>query len=158
MEDEENNNVIKESNVKFSIKGINHNYEKTIITNAEGYASIILPYGKYLFHQVNTMNNYNKVDDFIVSVDGKIKNYSYELINKKEKEDKKNEEESKKEKTTEIKKVVKPFKEEKEYDLVVPNTSSNKSNLKKSIFISSILSYLISTGIIYYRKIKNNTV
>ena len=58
-----------EPNITFDIKGIKHNFEQKITTNKFGEASIILPYGKYLFHQVNTTNGYKKVEDFIVNVD-----------------------------------------------------------------------------------------
>ena len=148
IQDKSGEKVNFEKDISFQISGITHSYEGIITTNKLGYASIILPYGKYLVHQLNTTNNYKKIDDFIVNVDGKNKDYNYELINKKDE----------KEKETIIKKEIKPFKEEKIYEIKVPNTSSNKKDIKKSIFISTILTYVTSMVIHYYRKIKNNTI
>lgn len=44
-------------------------YIDTIVTNKDGIASITLPYGVYTFKQVNSLDGYLPVEDFIVSVD-----------------------------------------------------------------------------------------
>lgn len=50
----------------------------TTKTNSNGQIKIKLPYGKYLFHQVNTTDNYDKVDDFYVTI--KNDDVTYDLI------------------------------------------------------------------------------
>jgi len=57
-----------ESDVTFEIY-LNDSLYETITTNEEGIAKISLPYGKYLFHQVNTKPGYLKSDDFTVLID-----------------------------------------------------------------------------------------
>lgn len=102
----------KEPNIKFNITGLTHSYKNSVTTNNNGSIKITLPYGKYLFEQVNTTPGYLKVDDFIVNVDGQNKQHKYELIDQKE-----------------------------YYEVEVPNTGINKIDIKKGFFIISILSY-----------------
>ena len=134
-----------EPNITFDIKGIKHNFEQKITTNKFGEASIILPYGKYLFHQVNTTNGYKKVEDFIVNVDGKTKNYDYELINvKKIKIIKKKQYQPKTKKNTE------PLT----YTIPVPNTSSNRPKLREILVSTIIIFYIFIMRLDYDQKNK----
>ena len=131
-----------EPNITFDIKGIKHNFEQKITTNKFGEASIILPYGKYLFHQVNTTNGYKKVEDFIVNVDGKTKNYDYELINIK-----------KQLPTINIQQQKKDQKQET-YIINVPNTSSNIIDIRKNVIVLIISFYILIIRIEHYKKNK----
>ena len=51
-----------ESDIKFEIYDKNRTLISVIKTDSEGYANIILPYGTYTFKQVNSTENYYKVD------------------------------------------------------------------------------------------------
>lgn len=58
-----------ESNITFDIYDNNNNeLYQTITTNNNGVANIKLPYGEFLFHQVNTNEGYLKSDDFVVLI------------------------------------------------------------------------------------------
>ena len=57
-----------EKDVVFDIY-MDDKYIDTIVTNKDGMASITLPYGVYTFKQVNSLDGYLPVEDFIVSVD-----------------------------------------------------------------------------------------
>ena len=58
-----------ENNITFEIffKDSNLLYQ-TITTNESGVAKIKLPYGEYIFHQVNTSVGYLKSEDFIIEI------------------------------------------------------------------------------------------
>lgn len=71
-----------EENIRFDIYQ-NNNFVSSITTSENGIAEIVLPYGVYLFKQVNTKKGYLKVDDFEVNVDGSKKEYFLELIDRK---------------------------------------------------------------------------
>ena len=58
-----------EQNIKFEIYNNQNQLVKTIETDKNGYASTILPYGTYKFHQVNTNTGFEKIYDFYVMVD-----------------------------------------------------------------------------------------
>ena len=148
INDEKDENVIKESNISFNIKGITNEYENNITTNEEGKASIILPYGKYLFKQLNTLPGYIKIDDFIVNIDGKVKDYNYELINKKEPVEQKDE--PKKEDNQKKKEII---KKSNTYEISVPNTNANKNYSKQIILFTNIISYFL-IGRKYHKKDK----
>ncbi len=62
-----------EANIQFDIylKGSNEIYE-SVTTDSSGYVNIKLPYGTYIFKQVNTTNNYLKVEDFEIVVDSNL--------------------------------------------------------------------------------------
>ena len=64
----DNINLNAEKNIDFEIYDINDNLISTISTNENGEASIILPYGKYKFVQVNSTPGYKKVESFIIDV------------------------------------------------------------------------------------------
>ena len=53
----------------------------TCTTNKEGLINIELPYGTYIFHQVNTKDGYAKVDDFEVQIKDSTEVIEYELVN-----------------------------------------------------------------------------
>jgi len=77
-------NLVKEANITFKIYGYDGALYDEITTDEFGYASIILPFGIYTFHQVNTTDGFETVDDFIVEVNNKSqKIQTYNLINKK---------------------------------------------------------------------------
>ena len=81
---EGDSNFLKgESNITFEIY-FNDNMElyKTFTTNEDGIAKIKLPFGQYLFRQVNTTEGYLACDDFIVNVNHE-KNEIYKLVNNK---------------------------------------------------------------------------
>lgn len=118
----------KESNIKFNITGLSHSYKKSVTTDENGTIKITLPYGKYLFEQVNTTQGYLKVDDFIVDVDGQNKQHKYNLIDQKE-----------------------------SYDVEVPNTGINKLDIKKGFLITSILGYTGLLIIGHVKKNKNHS-
>lgn len=84
----------------------------SIVTDNDGYASIILPYGTYIFRQVNTTDGFYKTDDFIVTVDSSDDRPIYKLIS-----------------DSEIKAKVKIIK--KDYDT---NENIINSNVKFRIF------------------------
>ena len=57
-----------EDNIDFEIY-LNNKLYDTITTNSQGVAKINLPYGKYLFHQINTTEGYLKSEDFEILID-----------------------------------------------------------------------------------------
>lgn len=60
--------LLGEPNITFEIYDEDRTLVNTITTDSEGYASIILPYGTYTFKQINTTENYQKVEDFTVTI------------------------------------------------------------------------------------------
>ncbi|MDO4742241.1 MAG: SpaA isopeptide-forming pilin-related protein [Candidatus Saccharibacteria bacterium] len=58
-----------EEGVIFEVYAQNGDKIGEIITNEDGYSEIILPYGIWTFHQVNSKAGYEKVEDFLVVVD-----------------------------------------------------------------------------------------
>ena len=58
-----------EDGIKFIVYDKDNVLYDTIVTDSDGYASIILPYGTYTFHQDNSTPGYYKVDDFKVTID-----------------------------------------------------------------------------------------
>lgn len=62
-------NRLPEENIAFEIYLTSGKYISTITTDNNGYASITLPYGSYVFKQLNTTAGYQKVDDFTVTID-----------------------------------------------------------------------------------------
>lgn len=74
-------NLKAESNVEFKIYDKDKRYIASIITDNNGEAEIQLPYGTYTFKQVNSKNNYQKVDDFtiVISKEEEIVKKLYDL-------------------------------------------------------------------------------
>jgi len=71
-----------EANIEFEIKYPNGDLYDIIKTDKNGYATISLPYGKWLFHQVNTTTGYEKIYDFYVTVDDTSeKEQYYNILN-----------------------------------------------------------------------------
>lgn len=58
-----------ENNIKFNIYNKDNVLVDSIITDNLGYASIYLPYGSYIFKQMNSTKDYYKVDTFSVTID-----------------------------------------------------------------------------------------
>ena len=79
--DAEEGKMFVEENISFSVYDGKAELFDTIITNELGYAEIWLPYGKYLFQQVNSSYGYAKVDDFEVKVEEVlVSNVHYNLF------------------------------------------------------------------------------
>ena len=74
-----NNEYIGESNIIFNIY-LNDKLYKSITTNSDGDASVILPFGEYTFKQQNTTPGFAKTEDFKVNVIKKneVKNINIE--------------------------------------------------------------------------------
>lgn len=72
--------LVGEENISFEIYDKNNNLINTITTDQDGYASITLPFGKYTFKQINSTENYYKVDDFIVTIDSYDERPIYKLL------------------------------------------------------------------------------
>lgn len=66
--------------VSFEIYDRGNNLVDMIITDSDGYASVVLPYGTYVFHQVNASLGYYKVDDFEVVIDNFDRRPIYKLL------------------------------------------------------------------------------
>lgn len=58
-----------EKGVSFEIYNKKGNMIKTATTDENGKIDITLPYGTYLFHQLNSIKNYKAVDDFTIVID-----------------------------------------------------------------------------------------
>lgn len=65
------NEMQPEENIQFAIYDKQGNLITTLTTDHNGYATTILPYGKYTIKQLNSTNGYQKVDDFEIIVDEK---------------------------------------------------------------------------------------
>ena len=73
-----------EADVKFDIYYPNGDLYTTITTNKHGYANILMPYGVWKFHQVNTHTGYEKIYDFYVTVNRESEEEQYyNILNNK---------------------------------------------------------------------------
>lgn len=72
--------LVSENNIRFDIYNSDNIFIDYVITDDDGYANIILPYGKYIFKQVNSTPGYYKVDDFTVNIDSFDKRPIYKLL------------------------------------------------------------------------------
>jgi len=54
----------------------------SIVTDINGYGYIELPYGNYYIKQVNSIDGYMPVDDFMINIDDSNYNYVYKLNDK----------------------------------------------------------------------------
>ena len=139
-----------EDGISFKANGVNHNFEQTFITDVEGNINIVLPYGKYFFIQLNTSNGYDKVEDFIVDVDGIDTIKKYNLIdNKIKSESIPNEKRIDKE-------INKKEDNKNSYILSVPNTSANRKIVNKATFLISSIIFLSIAIYEKYKSIKNS--
>lgn len=57
-----------EGNITFEIYDRSGNLYDKVTTDDDGYTSIVLPYGTYIFKQMNVTEGYEKIDDFEVSI------------------------------------------------------------------------------------------
>lgn len=72
--DENSGMNFPEEGIEFDIYEKDTNkYIGRIITDSNGKASISLPYGTYVFKQVNTREGYQKVSDFEITIDENVK-------------------------------------------------------------------------------------
>ena len=73
-----------EQNITFDIYYPDGRLYDSITTDKNGYATIDMPYGVWTFHQVNTTENFEKIYDFIVTVnyESELSQY-YNILNNK---------------------------------------------------------------------------
>ena len=64
----EGNKYQNEKNIMFNIFNKKKELIDTLVTNEEGIADIILPYGEYTIIQINTTNGYSKVDPIEINI------------------------------------------------------------------------------------------
>lgn len=74
------NEYINEEGITFEIYYKDSLYT-TCTTNKDGLINIELPYGTYIFHQVNSKEGYSKVDDFEIIIKDSTEYIEYELVN-----------------------------------------------------------------------------
>lgn len=78
----EEDNLIGESDIVFEIYNNINELVDSIITNENGEANIILPYGTYIIKQINSSPGYQKVDDININVED-IEEEIIELVDQK---------------------------------------------------------------------------
>ncbi len=73
-----------EKNITFDIYYPDGRLYDSITTDKNGYATIDMPYGIWTFHQVNTTENFEKIYDFVVTVnyESELSQY-YNILNNK---------------------------------------------------------------------------
>lgn len=76
--------LIGEVGIIFEVYNNENKLVDTIITDDDGFAKILLPYGSYTFKQINSTENYYKVDDFVVKVDSYDERPIYKLLSNSE--------------------------------------------------------------------------
>ncbi len=73
-----------ESNIIFEIFYPSGQKYSQVTTDKNGYATIEIPYGKWIFHQVNTNEGFNKIHDFTITVDETTpREHYYNILNNK---------------------------------------------------------------------------
>ena len=73
-----------EKGITFEIYYPNGTKYGEITTDKNGYATIVIPYGVWKFHQVNTNTGFEKIYDFFITVDEKSeKEQYYNILNNK---------------------------------------------------------------------------
>jgi len=78
--------LVGEANIEFEfyLKSTNELYT-TAVTNSEGYLIVEdLPFGTYVVHQKNSTHNYEKVEDFEITIDKENDEPLYKLISNAE--------------------------------------------------------------------------
>lgn len=105
-----------EANISFEIYDHNNDLVKTITTDENGIAKIVLPYGHYKVVQKNTTEGYTKIEPFNIFINDINKDYHYTINDYKIKE-----------------------KPKKEISIVVPNTSTSDNYKDNYLLISIIL-------------------
>ena len=78
-EEFKNNEMKKEKDVLFEIYDRDDKLVSSITTNEEGYGETVLPFGKYVVRQKNSMDGYEFVDEKEVVVDGSKEEILYTL-------------------------------------------------------------------------------
>lgn len=76
--------LVGEANIRFDIYNSNNELVDFVVTDNDGYATIELSYGSYVFKQINSTENYYKIDDFIVDIDTYDDRPIYKLISNSE--------------------------------------------------------------------------
>ena len=76
--------LVGEANIQFDIFDKNNKLVTSIITDSEGYASTVLPFGLYTIKQVNSTDNYYKIDDFVINIDSSDDRPIFKLISNSE--------------------------------------------------------------------------
>lgn len=85
LEDIDQEKHIPEPAITFQIFNIDTNEITLVATNDLGIAQVSLPFGTYRIHQLNTTDQYQKVDDFEIVINDKTEDIvTYELLNKPE--------------------------------------------------------------------------
>lgn len=115
-----------EEGINFEIYDKDNNLVDSIITDNDGYASIVLPYGTYSFRQVNTTYGYYKIDNFTVTIDKSDDRPIYKLIS-----------------DSEIKAKIKVIKKDKETNKNILNSNIKFRifDVKKNDFVSFAVTY-----------------
>lgn len=75
----DNNNMTPEKDIIFEIYDSNNKMIDTCLTNEDGIVEFVLSYGKYKVKQINTTENYEKVEDIEIVVDEK-NNHSTDIV------------------------------------------------------------------------------
>lgn len=70
--------------IKFEVYDRDNNLVGNLMTDDDGYASIILPYGTYNFRQINSTENYYRIDDFMVTISEYDERPIYKLLSNSE--------------------------------------------------------------------------
>ena len=73
-----------EPNIIFEIYDKNKSLISTVTTDSEGYTNITLPFGTYTFKQINSSENYYKVENFEVIIDRYDERPIYKLLSDSE--------------------------------------------------------------------------
>lgn len=76
--------LLGEPDIKFDIYDDNNIVIDSIITDDDGYASVVLSYGVYTFKQVNSTYGYNRVEDFVIDVNYYDDRPMYKLLSNSE--------------------------------------------------------------------------
>lgn len=77
------NQTNPEKNITFDIYDNNNQLITSIITDENGYAETLLPYGSYIIKQRNSTENYKAVEDFPVAITEKDDNLDFQLYDYK---------------------------------------------------------------------------
>lgn len=85
LEDVDQSAQIPEANITFEITNQDTKEKITMTTNEMGVLEVSLPFGTYTVHQVNTTEQYQKVEDFTFTIDEETEDMlTFELLNQPE--------------------------------------------------------------------------
>ncbi len=118
--------LVGEAGIKFDIYNKDGKIVTSIVTDNDGYAYVTLPYGTYIFKQVNSTKDYYKVEDFKVVVDKYDERPIYKLLS-----------------NSEIEARLKVIKKDLESGEVIVNSKARFKifDVKNKKFVSFMLSY-----------------